>query len=357
MKGAGGGSRAHRAGGKVALITGISGQDGVCLAQLLIAKGYRVVGTTRGMHTDLWRIEERGLRDDRRLEIRQLDLGDANGCAELIAEVMPAEVYNLGGLSFIGLSFTEPLNTARTTGMGAINLLEAIRIARPETRFFQASSSEMFGNTNATPQDEDTPFRPRSPYAVAKLFAHWATVNYRESFGIFAASGILYNHESPLRSIDFVTRKITDGVARIHLGLQEFLDLGNLGSSRDWGYAPEYAEAMWLSLQIDCADSFVLASGRLTPVRTFVEAAFRAVGAQIVWQGSGLDEFGRDSRSGIQRVRVSPAFFRPAEKVPLCGNPAKAQRVLGWKSETKIEEICRIMVEKDIDRLRGRRLS
>ena len=279
------------------------------------------------------------------------------GCAGSVADGMPAEVYNLGGLSFIGQSFAEPVRTARTTGLGAINLLDAIRTARPETRFFQASSSEMFGNTNATPQDEETSFHPRSPYAVAKLFAHWATVNYRECFDIFGVSGILYNHESPLRGIDFVTRKITDGVARIHLGIKDVLDLGNLNSSRDWGYAPEYAEAMWRSLQIECSESFVLASGRLTAVRTFVEAAFRAAGAQIVWQGSGLDEVGCDSRSGIQRVRVSPAFFRPVEKVPLCGNPAKAQRLLGWKAETQIEEICRIMVEKDIDRLRSRRLS
>ena len=358
MSSPGGESRIDRSDEKVALITGITGQDGTHLAQLLLEKGYRVIGTTRDLaHASLWRIEETGIRNHPRLKIEQLDLGEPDPCVKLIAKSLPTEIYNLGGLSFIGRSFTEPVQTARTTGLGAMNLLEAIRVAHPKARFFQASSSEMFGNATVTPQDEGTPFHPRSPYAAAKLFAHWAAVTYRDSFGIFAASGILYNHESPLRGIEFVTRKITDAVARIRLGLQEVLELGNLNARRDWGYAPEYAEAIWRTLQVQSADTFVIASGRLTPVRKFVEAAFRTVGVEIDWEGHGLDEIGCDSRSGKPRVRVSPEFFRPAEAVPLCGDPGKAQKVLGWKAQTQVAEICRIMVERDVGRLREGGLS
>jgi GDPmannose 4,6-dehydratase len=354
----GGESRIDRSDEKVALITGITGQDGTHLAQLLLEKGYRVIGTTRDLaHASMWRIEEARIRSHSRFEIEQLDFAEAEPCVELIAQSMPLEVYNLGGLSFIGRSFTEPVQTARTTGLGAMNLLEAIRVARPKARFFQASSSEMFGNATVTPQDEGTPFHPRSPYAAAKLFAHWATITYRDPFGIFAVSGILCNHESALRGIDFVTRKISDAVARIRLGLQDVLELGNLDACRDWGYAPEYAEAMWRTLQVDSPDTFVIASGRLTPVRKFVEAAFRTVGVEIDWKGHGLDELGCDKRSGKPRVRVSPDFFRPAEIMPLCGDPGKAQTVLGWKAQTQVDEICRMMVERDIERLREGRLS
>jgi len=345
--------RSDQCGGSVALITGITGQDGTYLAQLLLGKGYRVIGTTRHLvQANLWRLEEAGIRNHPRLEIQQLDLVDMDACVELVAKSMPAEIYNLGGLSFIGRSFAEPAQTARTTGLGAMNLLEGIRVASPQARFFQASSSEMFGNANVTPQDEGTPFHPRSPYAVAKLFAHWAAVTYRESFGIFAASGILYNHESPLRGIDFVTRKITDAVARIRLGMQEVLELGNLDACRDWGYAPEYAEAIWRTLQTETADTFVIATGRLAPVRKFVEAAFRTSGVEIAWEGHGLGEIGRDSRGGMPRVRVSAEYYRPAEAVPLCGNPGKAQKVLGWRAQNQVDDICRMMVERDIERLR-----
>jgi GDPmannose 4,6-dehydratase len=305
----------------------------------------------------MWRIEEAGIRNHPRLRIERLDLAEPDLCVELIAEMKPTEIYNLGGLSFIGQSFAEPVQTARTTGLGAMNLLEAIRVARPNARFFQASSSEMFGNAAITPQDEGTPFHPRSPYAAAKLFAHWSTITYRDSYGIFAVSGILYNHESSLRGIDFATRKISDAVARIRLGLQEVLELGNLDACRDWGYAPEYVEAMWRTLQADSADTFVIASGRLTPVRKFVEAAFRTVGVEIDWKGHGLKEVGRDSRSGKHRVQVSPDFFRPTEAISLCGNPAKAQALLGWKAQTHVDQICRMMVEKDVERLRAGRRS
>lgn len=343
---------------KIALITGITGQDGACLAKLLIEKGYRVVGTTRHMAlANLWRIEEAGIRNHPDLKIEELDLSDADRCKQVVATSLPTEIYNLGGLSFIGRSFTEPVQTALTTGLGAMNLLEAIRVADPKARFFQASSSEMYGNATVTPQDEGTPFHPSSPYAVAKLFAHWAAVTYRDSFGVFAASGILYNHESPLRGIDFVTRKVTDSVARIRLGSQEVLELGNLDARRDWGYAPEYTEAMWRTLQVDSPDTFVIASGRLNSVRDFVESAFRAVGMKIAWEGNGLAEIGRENKSGKLRVRVRPEFFRPAESKPLCGDPEKARRLLGWNAQMQVDQICHLMVEKDIQRLREGRLS
>ena len=349
-----GDSQTGHAAGRTALITGVAGQDGTCLAGLLLGKGYRVVGAARQLGQEgLWRLKETGLLAHPDFRLEPLDLVDAGRCLDLISAVMPAEVYNLGGLSFIGQSFMQPLQTAQTTGFGALNLLEAIRTTNPEIRYFQASSSEMFGDAAVSPQSEDTPFHPRSPYAVAKLFAHWATVTYRESYGIFASSGILYNHESPLRGVNFVTRKITDAVARIHLGLQEAVALGNLDARRDWGYAPEYAEGMWRMLHADSADSFVLATGRLTTVRGFVEAGFRAAGIEIRWQGQGPRETGCDARTGKLRVMVSPEFFRPAEAYPLCGDPAKAQRLLGWKAATPVDELCRLMVEADMKRLQS----
>ncbi len=342
----------ENSGEQVALITGITGQDGACLASLLLGKGYWVVGTSRKLaQSSQWRLDEGGIRGHSHLRVEELDLADALRCAEVISATRPAEVYNLGGLSFIGKSFAEPVNTARTTGLGAVNLLEAIRTTCAGARFFQASSSEMFGNAAASPQDEDTPFNPRSPYAAAKLFAHWSTVIYREAYGVFAASGILYNHESPLRGMEFVTRKITDAVARMSLGMQEVLVLGNLDARRDWGYAPDYAEAMWRTLQAGSPDTFILATGRLTSVRQFVEAAFRAVRVEIGWRGHGLGETGIDVMNGKLRVQVSPEFFRPAEAHSLCGRPGKAERLLGWKAAKKAEEICRIMVEADLNRL------
>lgn len=337
---------------RVALVTGITGQDGAWLARLLLEKGYRVTGTTRSIGSEnLWRLEELGIRDHARLAMAELDVADSARCLETVKTVGPSEIYNLGGLSFIGQSYADPLNAARVTGLGAWNLLEAIRIASPGARFFQASSSEMFGNPATSPQDEDTPLNPRSPYAAAKVFAHWATTNYREAFGVFASSGILYNHESSLRDIKFVTRKITAAVARIRKGMQESVELGNLDARRDWGYAPEYAEAMWRILQVPASDTFVLATGRMTTVREFVEAAFRAAGIEVSWQGSGLLETGIDAGSGKVRVKVSSEFFRPLEGQALCGNSAKAQRLLGWKASKSVGDVCRIMVEADLKRL------
>lgn len=352
MSGQGGGSGSVQSGGRIALVTGISGQDGAWLAKLLLGKGYRVTGTTRTFGPQsLWRLDELGIRNHGHLAIVELDVADSARCLDTVKAVDPSEVYNLGGLSFIGQSYADPLNAARVTGLGAWNLLEAIRATCPAARFFQASSSEMFGNPASSPQDEDTPLSPRSPYAAAKVFAHWATTNYRESFGVFASSGILYNHESSLRDIKFVTRKITAAVARISKGMQESVELGNLDARRDWGYAPEYAEAMWRVLQAGKPDTFVLATGRLTTVREFAEAAFATVGIGIRWQGSGLGETGCDALSGKVRVKVSPEFFRPLEGQALCGNPGKARHLLGWTAVTGLGEICRAMVEDDLERL------
>ena len=337
---------------KTALITGIGGQDGAILAGQLLEKGYRVVGAYRQDSPEgFWRLEAVGIRNHPRLLLEPFDLADADRCLDLVRSCKPAEVYNLGGLSFIGQSFSEPLRTAQTTALGAMNLLEAIRLTNPQIRFCQASSSEMFGHATQSPQDENTPFHPRSPYAVAKLFAHWATINYRESFGVFAASAILFNHESPLRGSGFVTRKITESVARIRLGQQEVVELGNLDARRDWGYAPEYMQGMWRMLQVDVADSFVLATGRLTSVREFAECAFRVAGIELRWLGTGLNETGVDAHSGKLRVKVSGEFFRPAESQPLCGDSRKAARDLGWTASTRVDEICRLMVEADMKRL------
>lgn len=353
MSGTGGSGTGKVSGERTALITGVAGQDGATLSGQLLDKGYRVVGTFRPATTqDFWRLNLLGIRNHPRLTLEPLDLADTDRCLDLVRMVRPAEVYNFGGLSVIGQSFMEPLRTAQTTALGAMNLLEAIRLTDLKIRYCQASSSEMFGQASETPQNEDTPFRPRSPYAVAKLFAHWATVTYRESYGMFASSAILFNHESPLRGSSFVTRKITESVARIRLGLQETVELGNLDARRDWGYAPEYVEGMWRMLQAEAADSFVLASGRLTMVREFADSAFRAAGMALRWQGTGLNETGCEADSGRLRVKVSGEFYRAAELTPLCGDPGKARRLLGWTATKKVDEICRLMVEADLKRLR-----
>jgi GDPmannose 4,6-dehydratase len=249
------------------------------------------------------------------------------------------------------VSFDQPLTTGNITGLGPVQLLEAIRIVDKTIRFYQASTSEMFGRVQAVPQDESTPFYPRSPYGVAKLYAHWMTVNYRESYGIFGTSGILFNHESPLRGREFVTRKITDGVARIARGRQEAIELGNLDALRDWGYAPEYVDGMWRMLQQDQPDTFVLATGQMQSVRKFVELAFAAAGVTIEWRGNGVDETGVDAGTGTVRVRINPAFYRPAEVEQLLGNPTKARTKLGWTATTTLDALCRMMVEADLARI------
>jgi GDPmannose 4,6-dehydratase len=336
---------------KCALITGITGQDGAYLAALLLDQGYRVFGTYRRTSSvNFWRIEELGIAQHPNLRLVEYDLTDLSSSIRLLESAQPDEVYNLAAQSFVGVSFEQPLTTANITGIGALHLLEGIRIVNPKIRFYQASTSEMFGKVQAVPQVESTPFYPRSPYGVAKLYAHWMTVNYRESYGIFGASGILFNHESPLRGREFVTRKITDTMAKIKLGKQDTLELGNLDAKRDWGFAKEYVEGMWRMLQVETPDTYVLATNRTETVRDFVTMAAKAAGFALGWQGSGLDEIGVDESTGKTLVRVNPIFHRPAEVDLLIGDPEKAKRELGWVPKTSLEGLCEMMVEADVRR-------
>ncbi|USX20240.1 GDP-mannose 4,6-dehydratase [Oxalobacteraceae bacterium OTU3REALA1] len=336
---------------KKALITGITGQDGAYLAELLLEKGYQVTGTYRRTSSvNFWRIEELGIQSHPNLNLVEYDLTDLASSIRLMQTVQPDEVYNLAAQSFVGVSFDQPLTTAEITGVGPVHLLEAIRIVNPKIRFYQASTSEMFGKVQAVPQKEDTPFYPRSPYGVAKLYAHWMTVNYRESYGIFGSSGILFNHESPLRGREFVTRKITDSVAKIHLGQLDVLELGNMDAKRDWGYAKEYVEGMWRILQADEPDTYVLATNRTETVRDFVSMAFKAIDVAIAWSGAADNEIGTCKKTGKVLVRVNPKFYRPAEVELLIGDPAKATEKLGWKPQTTLEQLCQMMVEADLRR-------
>jgi GDPmannose 4,6-dehydratase len=338
---------------KNAIITGITGQDGAYLAQLLLEKGYQVFGTYRRTSSvNFWRIEELGIAKNPNLHLLDYDLTDFSASIRLLQKVEPSEVYNLAAQSFVQVSFEQPVTTAEITGIGALNVLEAIRIVNPKIRFYQASSSEMFGKVQAVPQNEETPFYPRSPYGVAKLFAHWMTINYRESYNIFGSSGILFNHESPLRGKEFVTRKITDAFAKISLGMLDVLELGNLDAKRDWGYAKEYVEGMWLMLQAKESDTFVLATNRTETVRDFVTMAGKAAGFELIWQGTAEQEVGLDRATGKMLVRVNPKFYRPAEVELLIGNPEKAKRVLGWQPKTTLEELCELMVTEDLRRNR-----
>jgi GDPmannose 4,6-dehydratase len=336
---------------KRAVITGITGQDGAYLAELLLAKGYVVYGTYRRTSSvNLWRIEELGIQSHPHLHLVEYDLTDLGSSLSLIREAAPDEVYNLAAQSFVGVSFNQPAATAQITGVGALNLLEAIRLTDPKIRYYQASTSEMFGKVQAVPQAEDTPFYPRSPYGVAKLYAHWITVNYRESYDIFGSSGILFNHESPLRGREFVTRKITDSVAKIKLGQLDVLELGNLDAKRDWGFAKEYVEGMWRMLQADEPDTFVLATNRTETVRDFVRMAFKGAGIDVDFKGAGEQEFAVDTASGKTVMRINPKFYRPAEVDLLIGNPARAQEKLGWKPQSTLEQLCQMMVEADLKR-------
>jgi GDPmannose 4,6-dehydratase len=334
-----------------AIITGITGQDGAYLAELLLSKGYKVFGTyRRSSSVNFWRIEELGVASNPNLELLEYDLTDLASSIRLLERTSANEVYNLAAQSFVGVSFDQPVTTAEITGIGALNLLEAIRIVDPSVRFYQASTSEMFGKVQAVPQLETTPFYPRSPYGVAKLYAHWMTINYRESYGIFGASGILFNHESPLRAREFVTRKITDGVAKIKLRQLDCVSLGNLDAKRDWGFAREYVDGMWRMLQADEPDTYVLATNRTETVRDFVRMAFKAADIDLEFFGEGDNETAIDASTGKTVVRVDPRFYRPAEVDLLIGNPAKAARRLGWTPQTTLEELCRMMVEADLRR-------
>lgn len=336
---------------KTAIITGITGQDGAYLAELLLNKGYKVYGAYRRTSSvAFWRIEELGIAGHANLHLIEYDLTDLSSTIRMIEKTGATEVYNLAAQSFVGVSFDQPVTTAEITGIGALNLLEAIRIVNPSIRFYQASTSEMFGKVQAVPQTETTPFWPRSPYGVAKLYAHWMTVNYRESYGIFGSSGILFNHESPLRGREFVTRKITDSVAKIKQGKLACLDLGNIDAKRDWGFAKEYVEGMWRMLQADQPDTFVLATNRTETVRDFVAMAFKAASIDVEFRGMDEEETAVDVATGHTVMRINPDFYRPAEVDLLIGDAAKAKEVLGWEPQTSLEELCRMMVEADLRR-------
>jgi GDPmannose 4,6-dehydratase len=334
---------------KTAIVTGISGQDGAYLAELLLTKGYKVYGTYRRTSSvNFWRIEELGVANHPNLTLVEYDLTDLSSSIRLLQTTGATEVYNLAAQSFVGVSFDQPVTTAEITGIGPLHLLEAIRIVDPKIRFYQASTSEMFGKVQAVPQKEDTPFYPRSPYGVAKLYAHWITVNYRESYDIFGSSGILFNHESPLRGREFVTRKITDSVAKIKLGKLDCLELGNLDPRRDWGFAKEYVEGMWRMLQADEPDTYVLATNRTETVRDFVQMAFKAADIDVEFSGKEDKEIAIDTVTGKTIMRVNPRFYRPAEVDLLIGDPEKATSKLGWKPETTLEQLCKMMVDADL---------
>ena len=336
---------------RVAVITGVTGQDGAYLTRLLLDKGYQVIGTFRRTSAvDFWRLREVGALGHPSLRLVEFDLTDLGSCLRLLQSCRPDEVYNLAAQSFVGVSFDQPITTGHITGLGAVNMLEAVRIVSPSARFYQASTSEMFGKVQQVPQTEQTDFYPRSPYGAAKLYAHWMTVNYRESYGLFASSGILFNHESPLRGLEFVTRKITDAFARIKAGKLEALELGNLDAKRDWGYAAEYVEGMWRIVQAEAADTYVLATNRTETVRDFVRMAGRAAGFDLVFEGHAEAETGADKSTGRILVRVNPAFYRPAEVDLLIGNAAKARERLGWSPSTSLEALCAMMVEADLRR-------
>jgi GDPmannose 4,6-dehydratase len=319
---------------KKAIITGIRGQDGAYLAKLLLDKGYEVYGVDR-RSGDSGRARLKEIGADKYIKHVYMDMLEMTNIMRVIQDVKPDEIYNLAAQSFVQASFDQPLLTAEVDGLGVLRLLESLRMVKTDTKFYQASTSELFGKVQAIPQNEKTPFYPRSPYGVAKLFGHWITINYRESYNIFACSGILFNHESPFRGLEFITRKITDAVARIKLGLQENIIVGDISSKRDWGYAKEYVEAMWLMLQQPKPDDYVVASGETHTVKEFLELSFKYVGIDIKWEGQGVNEKGIDKKSGKILVSISPEFFRPAEVNLLIGDASKAKKVLGWEAKTK----------------------
>jgi GDPmannose 4,6-dehydratase len=336
---------------KTAIITGISGQDGAYLAESLLEKGYLVYGTYRRTSSvNFWRIQELGIDKHPNLHLVEYDLTDLSSSIRLLEKTQATEVYNLAAQSFVGVSFDQPLATAQITGLGPVHLLEAIRVVNSKVRFYQASTSEMFGLVQAVPQSESTPFYPRSPYGVAKLYAHWMTINYRESYGIFGSSGILFNHESPLRGQEFVTRKITDSFAKLKLGKLDVLELGNMDAKRDWGYAKEYVDGMYRMLQAEHPDTFVLATNRTETVRDFVKMAAKAAGFELEFKGTAEQEIAVDVATGKTLVQVNPKFYRPAEVELLIGDYSKAEHVLGWKPNTTLEQLCQMMVEADISR-------
>ena len=333
------------------IITGITGQDGAYLTELLLSKGYNVYGTYRRTSSvNFWRLEELKIKNHKNLNLVEYDLTDLGSSINLINKVEPIEIYNLAAQSFVGVSFDQPNTTSQITGIGALNLLEAIRLVNNKIKFYQASTSEMFGKVQSIPQTEETPFYPRSPYGVAKLYAHWMTINYRESYNIFASSGILFNHESPLRGVEFVTRKITDAAAKIKLGKLDCLELGNIDAKRDWGYAKEYVLGMWQMLQLESPDTFILATNKTYTVREFIRLAFKACKIDIEFKGSGENEVGINSENGRIIMRIDKKFYRPSEVEILIGDASKANSMLNWKSKTSLNELCELMVNADLIR-------
>lgn len=339
---------------KIALVTGATGQDGAYLSRYLVDLGYKVFGAyRRAASTNLWRLGELKLLDEANFSLIELDITDPVSCINAIKVAKPSEIYNLAAQSFVGASFKEPLHTSYASGIAVLNLLEAIRLSDKSIKFYQAGTSEMFGKVQAIPQNESTPFYPRSPYGVAKLYGHFMSINYRESYDIFAACGILFNHESPLRGLEFVTRKITNSAAKIALGKLDCLELGNLEAKRDWGFAKDYVEGMHAMLQAPKADTFVLASGITTTVRDFVKMSFEALDIALVFEGEGINEVARDKKTGKVVVKVNPEFFRPAEVDLLIGDASKAKEQLNWSAKTNLNELCAMMVKADLERAKN----
>jgi len=338
---------------KTALITGVSGQDGAYLSKLLLKKGYRVIGgERRSASGSLWRLKDLNIEND--VEITDFELSEFTNIFRTIEKYRPDEIYNLAAQSFVGASFEMPTMTSDITGLGVSRILEAIRQINPDIKFYQASSSEMFGKVSETPQTENTPFYPRSPYGIAKLFGHWMTINYKEAYNIFACSGILFNHESPLRGEQFVTKKITMGLSKIKLGLIEYLELGNLDSKRDWGYAGDYVEAMYLMLQNDKPDNYVISTGETFSVKDFINTSCNELRIDIEWQGSGIDETAIDKKTGKSIIRINPKFYRPTEVDLLLGNSTKAKKMLKWKPKTNFYELVSKMIEYDYNKLKNK---
>jgi len=335
---------------KKAFITGITGQDGAYLAKLLLSKGYEVLGGYRRQSIQGFdRLDELGIR--KQVKLIESDLLDLSNLVRVIEKEKPQEVYNLAAQSFVDYSFKNPILTGNVTGLGVLNILEAIRIVNRDIRFYQASTSELFGLAKTFPQNEDSPFHPRSPYGNAKLYGHWATINYKESYNIFAVAGILFNHESPLRGLEFVTRKITHAVTRIHMGLQDQLEIGSLCAKRDWGYAPEYVEAMWRMLQKDTPTNYVLSTGESHSVKEWVEECFTFVGTHITWEGEKENEIGIDTANGKTLIKVNPKFYRPAEIYELVGDSSLAKKELDWQPNVKFKQLVKIMMDADLKKI------
>ena len=336
---------------KKAIITGVGGQDGAYLARYLIDLGYEIYGGyRRAVSPNFWRLNELDLLNEPNFHLVEFELTDPFNILSVVNKIRPEEIYNLAAQSFVGVSFKEPFHTANATGIGTLNILEAIKTVDKSIKFYQASTSEMFGKVQAVPQSETTPFYPRSPYGVAKLYAHFITVNYQESYDIFASSGILFNHESPLRGLEFVTRKITNTAAKIALKKAKTLELGNLDAKRDWGYAKEYVEGMHAMLQAPTPDTFVLATGVTTTVRDFVKLSFEALDIGIKFEGEGINEVGLNDKGDVI-VKINPAFFRPAEVDLLIGDASKAKQKLGWSAKTDLKGLCDMMIKADLKRI------